>query len=67
MRELFRDGAGIEVDQVAFLTEGDEPGIIDSLALDSNEWQWANAVLGFMRALYGILEAAEGEIVEEEL
>jgi len=64
MRELFREGAGIPIETVAFfLEEGEEsPGIVDDLPVDSDVWQWANAVLILMRTLNGILENAEEEI-----
>lgn len=65
MRELFEDGAGIPIDTIAtLLPEGEsEPGLIDEIAVDSDAWIWANAVLMFMRTLNGILENAEDEII----
>lgn len=65
MRELFLGGAGIPIDQVAYLTEDEDTGIIDGLDPSSDEWQWVNAALMLMRTIYGILENAEGEINEE--
>lgn len=65
MRELFRDGSGVDITTTAFLMEDDEPGLIDEMSPETAEWQWANAVLMLMRAVYGILEAAESELDEE--
>lgn len=66
IRELFQEGSGIPIGTAAYLLEdGDSPGIIDEFDVDSSAWQWANAVLMFMRALNGILENAEDEITDE--
>lgn len=65
MRELFRDGAGLPIEAVSYLVEEeDASGVVDELAIDSDAWQWANAVLMLLRALHGILENAEEEITE---
>lgn len=66
MRELFRDGAGIPIEALPMLLgeEDTTAGIIDDLDVDSSAWQWANAVLMFMRALNGILENAEENLDE---
>lgn len=66
MRELFQEGAGFQIGTAAYLVDDEgDPGVIDELDVDSSAWQWANAVLMFMRALNGILENAEEEIMDE--
>ena len=63
MRDLFQDGSGIPIGTTPFFLEDeDTAGIIDEFDVDSSAWEWANAVLMFMRALHGILENAENEI-----
>lgn len=62
MRDLFRAGAGVDINIVAYLSDEEQTGVIDEFDIATDEWEWANAVLMLMRTLYGILENAENEM-----
>lgn len=71
--ELFRDGAGYPLDEASVPIEGDSineefPGIIDEFNPDSPEYEWANALLQFVRLVHAILNNAveEAELTDEE-
>lgn len=66
MRDLFRVGAGVDINVVAYLSEDEDTGVIDEFAPDTDEWEWANSVLMLLRTMYGILENAETEMDIEE-
>lgn len=66
LRELFQAGSGVPIDEVAYMLDDEETGIIDELDLETDEWQWVNAVLMLMRTIHGILENAE-TVIEEDL
>lgn len=65
---LFREGAGVRISDF----EDDEdsvPGLIDDLPAGSDAEQWANAVLGLMRLIYGVLRHSinEAYLLEDDI
>ena len=58
-RELFHEGAGQHIFPVDELDlEDDTPGVIDYLPEDSEQFVWANAVLGFLRFINAVHQNA---------
>lgn len=63
IRELFRTGAGVDIDDVLLNDLMDtETGLIDEFSSDSEAWDWINTVLMLFRTIHGILENAEEEL-----
>jgi len=65
---LFREGAGVRISDF----EDDEdsvPGMIDELPAGSEVEEWANAVLGLLRLVYGVLRhnLNEAYLLEDDI
>lgn len=62
--ELFNEGSGTSLtilSQEDYI-EDDFPGCIDQLPEGSAEWEWANAVLGFLRFVAAIHDHAASSV-----
>lgn len=58
-RELFLAAAGVPIYALPLDDSEGDVSLLDDLDDTSDLYRWANAVLGFMRLIHGVLEQAE--------